>query len=119
MYEIMQDRHGRIQRGDIGSRPPRLKNLKNKGVLCNTGPDPLKSHKGTKPAFNAVPPSARQRYMKINRYQKCHNYIYIIQLHLFNGTIGITFMFKILKHIITLADTHSTFVITYTIVKIL
>ena len=38
-----------------------LKNHKNKGFLSNTGPDPLKNHKATKPAFNVVPSSARQR----------------------------------------------------------
>ena len=30
----------------------RLKNHKNIGFLSNTGPDPLKNHKATKPAFN-------------------------------------------------------------------
>ena len=29
-----------------------LKNYKNIGFLSNTGPDPLKNHKATKPAFN-------------------------------------------------------------------
>ena len=29
-----------------------LKNRKNIGFLCNTGPDPLKNHKATKPVFN-------------------------------------------------------------------
>ena len=38
-----------------------LKNHKNIGFLSNTGPDPLKNHKATKPAFNVGPPSARQR----------------------------------------------------------
>ena len=40
--------------GGRGSGPP-LKNHKNIGFLCNTGPDPLKNHKATKPAFNGVP----------------------------------------------------------------
>ena len=54
--------HGRIQRGggDRGSGPP-LKNHKTLGFLSNTGPDPLKNHKATKPAFNVRPLSARQR----------------------------------------------------------
>ena len=34
--------------------PPPLKNHKNIGFLCNTGLDPLKNHKATKPAFNIV-----------------------------------------------------------------
>ena len=46
--------------GERGSGPP-LKNHKNIGFLCNTGPDPLKNHKATKPAFNVGPASARQR----------------------------------------------------------
>ena len=33
----------------------------NIGFLSNIGPDPLKSHKATKPAFNVGPSSARQR----------------------------------------------------------
>ena len=32
-----------------------------KGYLINTGPDPMENHKGTKPAFNVRPPSARQQ----------------------------------------------------------
>ena len=31
-----------------------------KGFLCNTGPDPQKNHKATKPAFNVGTLSARQ-----------------------------------------------------------
>ena len=31
------------------------------GFLSNTGPDPLKNHKATKPAFNVGPSMARQR----------------------------------------------------------
>ena len=50
---------GRIQRGDRGSGPP-LKNHNNIGFISNTGPDPLKNHKGTKPAFNVGQSSARQ-----------------------------------------------------------
>ena len=56
----------RIQRGGgggRGSRPHRtpLKNHNHIGFICNTGPDPLKNHKATKPAFNVGPSSARQR----------------------------------------------------------
>ena len=32
-----------------------LKNHKNIGFLSNTGPDPLKNHKATKPAFKTLP----------------------------------------------------------------
>ena len=38
--------------GGQGVRTP-LENHKNIGVLSNTGLDPLKNHKATKPAFNA------------------------------------------------------------------
>ena len=38
-----------------------LQNHKNIGFLFNTGPDPLKNHKATKPAFIVVPSSACQR----------------------------------------------------------
>ena len=38
-------------KGGQGSVPP-LKNHKNIGFLSNTGPDPLKNHKDTKPALN-------------------------------------------------------------------
>ena len=51
---------GRIQSGGQGVRTPR-KNHKNLGFLSNTGPDLLKNHKATKPAFNVGPLSARQR----------------------------------------------------------
>ena len=40
--------------------PPPLKYHKNKGFLSNTGPDYLKYHKATKPAFNVEPSSVRQ-----------------------------------------------------------
>ena len=46
--------------GGSGPPPPHRK-IQNKGFLINTGPDPLKNHKATKPAFNDVPSSARQR----------------------------------------------------------
>ena len=41
--------------------PPPPENQKNIGFFSNTGPDPLKNHKATKPAFNVGPLSARQR----------------------------------------------------------
>ena len=40
--------------------PPPLKNHKNRGFLCNTGPDHPKNHKATKAAFNVGSSSARQ-----------------------------------------------------------
>ena len=54
--------HGRIQRGGGaagGPDPP--EKSQNIGFPCNTGPDPLKNHKATKPAFNVGPSSARQQ----------------------------------------------------------
>ena len=47
--------------GAGGTDPPPLKNHKNIGFLCNTGPDHPKNHKATKAAFNVWPSSARQR----------------------------------------------------------
>ena len=41
--------------GDKVWTPPPLKNHKNIGLLCNTGPDLMKNHKATKPAFNVGP----------------------------------------------------------------
>ena len=38
-----------------------LKNHQNIGFLRNTGPDTLKNHKDTKPAFNVGPSSVHQR----------------------------------------------------------
>ena len=43
--------------GGQGVRTP-LKNHKNIGFRSNTGPDPLKNHKVTKPAFNVRSSSA-------------------------------------------------------------
>ena len=40
-------------RGGTGD-PDFLKNHKTIGFLCNTGPDQMKSHKATKPAFKIV-----------------------------------------------------------------
>ena len=48
-----------------GSGPP-LKNHKNIGCLSNTGLDPLKNHKFTKPAFNVGTSSACQRNAILN-----------------------------------------------------
>ena len=45
--------------GEQGVGTP-LKNHKNIGFLSNTGPDTLKIHKATKPAFSFGPLSARQ-----------------------------------------------------------
>ena len=45
--------------GDRGQDP--LKIRKNIGFLSKTGPDCLKNHKATKPAFNVGSSSARQR----------------------------------------------------------
>ena len=54
--------HARIQRGGRGlDPPPLLKNYKNVGLSSNTGPDPLKIYKATKPAFNVGSSSTRQR----------------------------------------------------------
>ena len=52
--------------GEEGNGPPppqkkKKKNHKNLGFLCNTGPDPLKNHQATKPAFNVGQSSAHQR----------------------------------------------------------
>ena len=38
-----------------------LKNHKNIGFLSNTGQDPLKNHKATRPAFNVGPALAHKR----------------------------------------------------------
>ena len=38
--------------GGTGGPDSPLKNLKNIGFLSNAGPNPLKNHKATKPAFN-------------------------------------------------------------------
>ena len=46
--------------GGQGVRTP-LKNHKNIGFLSNTGPDPLKNDKATKPALIVGPSLARQR----------------------------------------------------------
>ena len=51
---------GSIGEGQGVRNPP--KNHKTIGFLCNTGTDPLKNHKATKPAFNgplSAPPAKR------------------------------------------------------------
>ena len=44
--------HVRIQGGARGPDPPPLINYKNFGFDSNSGPDPLKIHVATEPAFN-------------------------------------------------------------------
>ena len=56
LYISCQDQEGG---GAGGSDPP--ENHKNREFLSNTGPDPLKYHKATKPAFIVGTSSARQR----------------------------------------------------------
>ena len=51
--------------GTVGRDPPR-KITKNIGFHCNTGPDPLKYHKATKPAFNVGPSSAHPAKHRLN-----------------------------------------------------
>ena len=55
--------HKWIQMGEgAGVRTPHPpEKSQNTGFFCNTGPDPLKNLKATKPAFNVGPVSARQR----------------------------------------------------------
>ena len=49
-------------RGDTGGPDtPPLENRKNIGSFSNTGLNPLKNHKATKPAFNVGPSSAHKR----------------------------------------------------------
>ena len=52
--------HGPIQKGGQGVLTP-MKNHKNIEFHSNTGLDPLKKYKATKPAFNVGPSLARQR----------------------------------------------------------
>ena len=47
-------------RGGQGTRPP-PENSQKLGFFSNTGPNLLKNHKATKPAFNDGPLLARQR----------------------------------------------------------
>ena len=51
--------HAQTQRGTGGlDPPPPPEKIQNIGFLSNTGSDPLKKHKATKPAFNVGPSSA-------------------------------------------------------------
>ena len=50
-----------LEGGGGGRTPPPLKNHKNIGFLSNSGLDPMKNYKATKPAFNVGPSSARQQ----------------------------------------------------------
>ena len=47
--------------GGGGAGGPDPLKIKNIGFLSNTGPDPLKNYKATKPAFNVGLTSARQQ----------------------------------------------------------
>ena len=79
--------------------PPPLNNHKNIGLLwlfSNTGPDSLKNHKATMPAFNVGPSSAGQR-----------NVIefYLIFILTYAVTFGMFFYYFILYLIETPYDT--------------
>ena len=47
--------------GGTGGPDPNLKNHENIGFFSNTGPDPLKNHKATKPVLNVGQSSTRQQ----------------------------------------------------------
>ena len=47
--------------GQVVQTPPPMKNHKNIGFLSKFGPDPMKNHQATKPAFNVGLSSARQQ----------------------------------------------------------
>ena len=57
MFEYMRGSGGE---GRASGCTP-LKNHKNIGFQSNTGPEPLKNHKATKPTFSCLSSSARQR----------------------------------------------------------
>ena len=62
VYRPWADPEGGGGGGGVGP-PPQLKNHKNVGFLCKTGPGPLKNHKATRPAFNVwaiIVPSAKR-----------------------------------------------------------
>ena len=63
-FNTWADPEGRGGQG-VRTHPEKSQKL---GFPTNTGPDPLKNHKATKPAFNVGPSSARQRNA-IKRYQ--------------------------------------------------
>ena len=52
LYRSMRGSRGG---GEGGPDPPPTEKSQNIGFLSNTGPDPLKNHKTTKPAFNVGP----------------------------------------------------------------
>ena len=53
--------HVQYMRGSRGGGVSDPRPREKLGFLSNTGPDPLKNHKATKPAFNVGLLSARQR----------------------------------------------------------
>ena len=53
--EIVLRRSRRGGGGTWGPDPQPLENYKAKELFDNTGPDPLKNHKATKPAFTFQP----------------------------------------------------------------
>ena len=59
-FKLFPLTHGRVKIVRTTLLPP-LKKSQNIGFLSNTGPDPLKNHKATKPAFTVRPSLARQR----------------------------------------------------------
>ena len=54
--------------GDRGSGPPAEKS-QNIGYSSNTGPDPLKIHKATKPAFNVF--LSNHRHVSVTPFKWC------------------------------------------------
>ena len=52
---------GGLRGGQGVQIPPPPEKSQNIGFLSNTGPDPMKNHKATKPAFNVEPSLDRQR----------------------------------------------------------
>ena len=58
---LAQGLHGWIQSGGRGVEPHPPEQLKTLGYLSNTGLDPLKNHKATKPVSNVGLSSACQQ----------------------------------------------------------
>ena len=57
-----RNNNARIQRGEGGGPDPPPEKSQNIWFLINTGPDPQKNHKATKPSINVgAPSSARKR----------------------------------------------------------
>ena len=67
--------HARIQWWGTGDPDPPPWKITEIGALSNTGPDPLKKHKATKPAFNDGPSTARQRSDDAPHQLKTHKKI--------------------------------------------